>query len=133
MARTKNEIIQCTYKGQPARVHTCLTAEQANELRGRWPEGVVPIERLHETALLTNATSRAWLITAVCKILKINDVRAVIAECMNMDARELPTAYAPDPSRAVRIPKSAAIPAAAAPGARRVSRTERFRGGRESR
>jgi hypothetical protein len=129
VSRTKTEIIQCTYKGQPARVVTCLSPEQANELRGRWPDGVVPIERLHETALLTNATSRAWLVRTVCQILKIKDWRAVVRECTGES--ELPEAY--EHERPLRIPKTAALPAAAAPSARRVSRTERFRGGRESR
>lgn len=78
----QRETIQVKFGEYPVvHVKTCLTAEQASELRERWPDGVVVLERLHETPLLTNEAARSWFVRAVCTMLKIDDWRRVDREC----------------------------------------------------
>lgn len=123
------EIIQCTYKGQPVRVITCLPPEEADALRNRWPDGVVVLERLHETEVLRDQNARTWLVRTVCQILKIKDWKAVDAECTGRKEYPEPRDF----SRAkVPLMVQRSMPELAARGPR-LNRVERTRGMRPTR
>lgn len=62
------QVINVDFRGERYEVITCLTAEQADALRGRWPEGVVQLERIGETELLTSQAARSWLVRTVCRL-----------------------------------------------------------------
>jgi len=77
----QRESIQVKYRDRTVLVHTCLEADKAKELRERWPDGVVVLEQLGSTPLLTTEAGRSWLVRAVCTILKIDNWREVDREC----------------------------------------------------
>lgn len=123
----KHETIEVTYRGRTAHVLTCLSAWDAAELRGRWPNGVIELERIRETPALRDENARTWLIRAVCKILKIDDWRAVDRECAGRTEYPRPRAA---PRRDFRVPTVHAVPAAPPESSRRIGRSERMRGTR---
>lgn len=62
------QVINVDFRGDRYEVITCLTVEQADALRGRWPDGVVQLERIGETELLTSQAARSWLVRTVCRL-----------------------------------------------------------------
>jgi hypothetical protein len=93
----QRETIQVKYADYPVvHVKTCLTAEQASALRERWPDGVVMLEMLGDTPLLTTEAARSWFVRAVCTILKIDDWRRVDRECTGRERYAPPLKAAPE-------------------------------------
>lgn len=86
----KRESIEVTYRGRRGLIHTCLTPEQAGELRARWPDGVVELEKLGTTPLLTSEAARSWFVRAACTVLKIEDWRSVDRECTGRESYSRP-------------------------------------------
>jgi hypothetical protein len=124
MARTKNEAIEVSYQGRKVVVFTCLSAEGAAELRSRWQDGVVVLERIRDTPALIDDNNRSWLIRTASRLLGIKDWQAIDRECTGRTEypRVEPVA------RELRLPKVQGLPAELAP--QRVSRGDRLRGAR---
>lgn len=115
------QVLKCSYRGQVVEVLTCMTPEVAAEVRAKWPDETVALERLHEVPMSTNEAGRSWLIKTVCRMLKVKDWKAVDRECTGREVYNPPV----DRRAELRLPPATVV--RAQPVRKRVGRIDRTR------
>lgn len=124
--------IDVTYKGKRATIVTCLSPERAEALRAQWADGVIVLERIHETPLMEGdgggKSGRLWLIRTAARVLRIENWAALAAECAQIDHVVAPQPKEADPMRAfMQTERVTNMRTPAANKRSRTSRTDRMK------